>query len=270
MNSQSKVILLDRRIVRSRSMRDARYMADAASRGGLTGFHRTVVRDARGRIVAIDFSHNLITTAGKNSLIGVGVHNDTQIPTWYQGLHVANRTVTDAVTNGTTTLTSATASFVSGDAGRLLTVFGAGAAGGSLVTTIASYTNGTTVVMANAATDTASGHTASLGGILLAADTAASHTGWSEISSALITNGVRPTWNPGAASAGACTGGTTPSAFTMAASIANQYVHGFFTASISTLAGATGTLLSEGAYTGGALVVGSSYTITDTYTVTLT
>ncbi|HEY4963708.1 MAG TPA: hypothetical protein VIH90_03375 [Candidatus Saccharimonadales bacterium] len=270
MNTQSKVILLDRRLIRSHSMSDAVYMADAACSGGLTGVHQTVSRNARGRIMDIDESHNLLTTAGKNSLIGVGVHNDTQIPTWYQGLHVENRHITDAVTNGSTTLTSATASFVSEDAGRLLTVYGAGAAGGSLVTTIASYSSGTTVIMSNAATDTASGHTATLGGILVVADTAASHAGWVEISSALITNGTRPAWVPGVASAGACTGPTTPTAFTMAASIANQYIHGFFTASISTLAGATGTLLSEGSYTGGALVVGSSYTITDTYTVTLT
>lgn len=74
------------------------------------------------------------------------------------------RIVTDGVTNGTTTLTSATAQFVSSDKGKTITVTGAGVAGATLLTTIASVTNSTTIVMADAATSTATAHVVSFGG----------------------------------------------------------------------------------------------------------
>jgi hypothetical protein len=60
------------------------------------------------------------------------------------------RSVTDAVLNSTTTVTSATASFVASDAGRPVT--GTGIPAGA---TIASVTNGTTIVLSAAATATA-------------------------------------------------------------------------------------------------------------------
>lgn len=60
------------------------------------------------------------------------------------------RTVTDGVLNATTTLTSATAAFVAGDAGKSLQ--GDGIPQGTI---IQSVTNGTTVVMSQAATKTA-------------------------------------------------------------------------------------------------------------------
>jgi hypothetical protein len=71
----------------------------------------------------------------------------------------AGRKVTDAVTNGTTTLTSATASFTSADVGRQVVVWGAGTGGADLVTTIASVTDGTTAVLTVAATSTDTGQT---------------------------------------------------------------------------------------------------------------
>ncbi|GAB3863324.1 hypothetical protein GCM10028801_30680 [Nocardioides maradonensis] len=62
----------------------------------------------------------------------------------------AGRNVTDGVMSATSTgLTSATAAFTSADAGRMVIVAGAGVGGGELVTTIASVTNATTVVLAN-------------------------------------------------------------------------------------------------------------------------
>lgn len=72
--------------------------------------------------------------------------------------------VLDGVSNGTTTLTSATAQFVSSDKGKTITITGAGVAGATLLTTIASVTNGTTIVMADAATSTATAHVISFGG----------------------------------------------------------------------------------------------------------
>lgn len=72
--------------------------------------------------------------------------------------------VIDGATNGTTTITSGTAQFVSADKGKTIAVSGAGVAGVTLLTTIASVTNSTTVVLADAATSTATAHTVSFGG----------------------------------------------------------------------------------------------------------
>jgi len=71
-----------------------------------------------------------------------------------------NRTVADAVTNGTTTLTSATAAFVSPeDVGAEVTGTNI-----PLGTTIASVTNGTTAIMSQAASGSGSGGTLVIGG----------------------------------------------------------------------------------------------------------
>jgi hypothetical protein len=62
------------------------------------------------------------------------------------------RTVLDGVMSSTTNpthLSSATASFVIGDAGSTIRVAGAGTAGADLVTTISSYTSSTVVVLAS-------------------------------------------------------------------------------------------------------------------------
>lgn len=62
------------------------------------------------------------------------------------------KVVGDVVTNSTTTITSASASFTSGDVGKHIMIHGAnGATNGPLITTISSVTNSTTAVLANAA-----------------------------------------------------------------------------------------------------------------------
>lgn len=74
------------------------------------------------------------------------------------------RRVLDAVTTASsTTITSATAAFVSGDVGKAITVQGAGAAGVPLTTTIASVTNGTTAVLTAAASTSVTGQYAAIG-----------------------------------------------------------------------------------------------------------
>ncbi len=74
---------------------------------------------------------------------------------WY-GAKGDGKFVSDGViTGGTTTLTSATAGFVAADAGKAIMIKGAGAAGQSnFVTTIASVTNSTTVVLSSPVTTT--------------------------------------------------------------------------------------------------------------------
>lgn len=73
---------------------------------------------------------------------------------------LAYRTVTDAVTNGTTTLTSATAAFTSGDNGKVLI---SKAANGIPAGTTITYVNPTTVTMSVAASTTGTGRIVGIG-----------------------------------------------------------------------------------------------------------
>lgn len=68
-----------------------------------------------------------------------------------------------AMTSGSATLTSATGAFVSGDAGKVITIQGAGASGVPLTTTISSVTNSTTVSLATTAGATVTGQYAAIG-----------------------------------------------------------------------------------------------------------
>lgn len=79
------------------------------------------------------------------------VNGALQIPETY-----FERTVTDAVTNSTSTLTSATANFTASDVGKQVTLSG----GGSLVTTIQTYVSPTEVTLIAPATWSSSNNTA--------------------------------------------------------------------------------------------------------------
>lgn len=78
-------------------------------------------------------------------------------------LGLTYRSVSDGVTNGTTTLTSATAAFTGADVGRQITRSYNATGGIPVDTTIASVTNSTTVVMDKAATSSASGLSIGIG-----------------------------------------------------------------------------------------------------------
>ncbi len=78
----------------------------------------------------------------------------------------AIRVVTDgAMTSGSHTLTSATATFVIGDVGSQVVVNGAAAAGANLVTTISARTDGTTVTLTAAAGSAVSNAVTSIGSV---------------------------------------------------------------------------------------------------------
>src|SRR5215471_18683743 len=64
-----------------------------------------------------------------------------------------------AITSGTATLTSASGLFSLNDQGKRITIVGAGSAGASLNTTIASYSSSTQVTIAINASTTVSGAT---------------------------------------------------------------------------------------------------------------
>jgi hypothetical protein len=75
------------------------------------------------------------------------------------------RTVTDgAITSGSATLTSATAAFTSADVSKQVSISGAGPAGATLITTILTFVNATTVTVATAASTTVSGATVTIDG----------------------------------------------------------------------------------------------------------
>jgi hypothetical protein len=101
-----------------------------------------------------------------------------------------NRQVNDgAITTGQATLTSLSASFIAGDAGRQITVFGAGTAGANLVTTILSITNGTTAVLAANASTTVTAALISVGPLLAVTDTMSSHPGRTEVTAGQVSTG---------------------------------------------------------------------------------
>jgi hypothetical protein len=107
----------------------------------------------------LSFSGSVLNAAGGS---GGGLDSTFQKLNWVSvdsfGARGDGVSYTDgAITATTTTFTSATAGFKSTDVGKYIAVGGAGASGVQLVTTIASFTNSTTVVLTATAGTTVSG-----------------------------------------------------------------------------------------------------------------
>lgn len=92
-----------------------------------------------------------------------------------------------------------------------------------------------------------------------AADTAASHAGWTE--NVTYSNAARPTpaWNSAAAGSKA----TTATAFNINGTAT---IAGTFLANVSTKSGTTGVIYSAGSFTGGNKIVAAGDTLNVTYT----
>lgn len=101
-----------------------------------------------------------------------------------------------------------------------------------------------------------------------AGDTAASHTGWSEVSSASYSQSTRVQWSPAAPSGGAIV--NTTSADHSMVNSSTLTVKGLFVISDSTKGGTAGTLFSTAAFTGGTQAVNSGDTLKVTYTIAAT
>lgn len=96
-----------------------------------------------------------------------------------------------------------------------------------------------------------------------AADTAASHAGWSENQN--YSNSPRPQWSPGSASSQSITNSSSVN-FSMTGTVT---IRGIFIISNSTIGGTTGTLFSEAAYSGGNQSVNNGDTLQNTYSLSL-
>jgi hypothetical protein len=96
--------------------------------------------------------------------------------------------------------------------------------------------------------------------LFAAADTAASHAGWSEFTAYSGSN--RPQWSPGAASGQAVVNGTTVDF----AITGTGTIKGAFIISNNTKGGTSGTLYSTGGFDQGNQAVSSGYTLKVTYT----
>lgn len=145
------------------------------------------IRD--GKVINVIEGFNTITNAGKNSLLGIMFHADTQITAWYIGL----------VDN--------------------------------------------------------SGWTA-----FAAADTAGSHSGWTE--SVAYSDSTRQAWSVGASSGQSITNGT-PATFNINATAT---IKGIFVTSLSTKSGTTGTLWNGVAFSS-TIAVNNGDQLKVTYTV---
>lgn len=147
----------------------------AGSITGAVSIKHTWVRNATGAESNASVASNSITFAATKASYSItetapnGADRVRVYPTprgfgltgpnyYYTELTVASfrRTVADVVTNGTTTITSATAAWTSADVGATMVLSG----GGTLTTTIASVTNSTDVVLNSAPGWSTAGNTA--------------------------------------------------------------------------------------------------------------
>lgn len=236
---------------------------------GPHGQHFTVIKDNTGHIIAAIPWNQLVTTAGKNYLLTTGLDSGSATTSWFVGMLAEASDTTGSCTSSSSTLTLGVSKTTT--TGQPITVFGAGTSGANLVTTISSGATSTTQTLSSNCLTTVTSQVVSLGPTLAAADTMASHAGWSAIAGALITNGTWPAWTAnGVASAGSISNSSSPAVFTMGGSISTTYLWGLYLTSNSALTGSTGTLYSEGTFTVGAVAVGASYSVSDTYTLSLT
>jgi hypothetical protein len=106
-------------------------------------------------------------------------------------------------------------------------------------------------------------------GTAVAADTQASHAGWSEVglANAPAYSGSRPTVTMGAASAGSAVSSGAVFTFTSSGTVAGAFINNGGSATIDNT---TGVLFSAGDFTGGAQPVIATNVLTVTFTATVT
>ena len=215
-----------------------------------------------GKLLWEEDAFNRVVTAGLNKLLDATFKTGLTTPAWYIG--ICGASVLDAVTtNASTALTSATAGFASGDAGRNIIVRGAGASGADFATTIATFTNSTTIVLGGTSS-------ASLTNVPIifearAADIMSSHAPWVE-SAAYSAPSTRPAFTPGTIASGSVDNSGSPASYTINAN--NTLIGGLFLTDNSTISGTTGTLYGMAPFTISFRQLNSGDTLTVTATLT--
>lgn len=107
--------------------------------------------------------HLARVNAGESALEYVPLGIDCYYPETYGAVADGRFLLDGAITSGTTTFTSASNPFTADDVGKIFVVTGAGAAGGQLTTTIASYNGAGSVELTASASTTVSAANASWG-----------------------------------------------------------------------------------------------------------
>lgn len=229
---------------------------------GMETIYTVKAHDKDGNFLWEDTAKNRVVTAGLNKLLDATFKSGLTSPLWYIGICKAS--VSDAVTtSASTTLTSATAGFAAGDVGRNIIVRGAGAAGADLVTTIAAFTNSTTITLGATAS-------VSLTAVPIifearAADIMSSHAPWQE-SAAYSSPSTRPAFTPGTIATGSVDNSASAASFTMNAN--NTLIGGLFLADNNVISGTTGTLYGMAPFTISFRQLNSGDTLTVTATLT--
>jgi hypothetical protein len=200
--------------------------------------------------------------AGRNKYLDATLKTGLASPAWYVFLVGAAET-TAAITSGQVQLTITPSDFTSADAGSAIIVAGAGASGADLATTIATYTNGTTVQLSASAGTTVSGARCAWGPRV--GDTFASHAPWPEVQP--YSNGTRPQWTPGTISNGSVDNSGSPAVFNINAT---NFIFGAGLCDNSNKGQTTGTLLGMGinATTSQPVVTGNTLNVTVTCSIT--
>jgi hypothetical protein len=124
----------------------------------------STVRVDANDVPRIDFQHGSFPPIPTGTIPAVGANQKASVDALRaaafdpdEDTNAVTRVVTDAVVNGTTTVTSATAVFVSADVGARVILQGCGVAGADLSTRITARGSATSVTVADAATASGSG-----------------------------------------------------------------------------------------------------------------
>lgn len=184
--------------------------------------------------------HNVVTTAGLNTLLGGTFDAAAGSVAWYVGL-IGAATGTIAETAAANAMTGTSTSFQAAQVGSDIIVVGAGASGADLNTTVATRTSTT------AATTTANA-TTTVTAALFAIEPVAADVMSSKLfnENVVYSNANRPTWTKnGSPSAGAMSNSSSKAAFTINGS---SRIFGAFLTSDNTKSGTTGTLYGGGLF----------------------
>jgi hypothetical protein len=160
-------------------LRDSGFGVELGARGVRSLYRADLVRVSDGKVMDYRTGANMVPREGCQNLLAIAFNAQAQ-PTWCVGyIKQQSFQSTGAITSAGTSLTVGTS--VTTVTGQQVTVFGAGASGANLVTTITAGASSTTQTVANAAGTTVSGAVTVFGPTFATTDTRATHTNWTPV-----------------------------------------------------------------------------------------